>query len=366
MFAEYDAMALLPCVFIAVAVSVALSVLFLPRVIGFARNHDLFDITQDNRRMHSSDIPRLGGVLFFPLTLVAVLVTMWLAADDVPLAIWREAIGFAVALSILYVIGLCDDIKGLGFVVKLVGQILAGLCLCLSGLVLNGIDLQGNYIHLPESYGWLATVFAVVLVTNAFNFIDGIDALAATLGVVSATTITAFSVVEGHSVLAIGAATLVGALAGFLVFNLAHGHWAFRKVFMGDCGSLTLGGMITVMVIAFLRAPHMSIAEPWVLTPLLLPVLDAVWVIGYRLAHFSSPFRPDKHHIHHHLVAVCGSQLKTTAIIVALDLVLVTASVFVSLSEIRHATLIFVLSAMSLWVLLHIFLIHNQQKNKTK
>jgi UDP-N-acetylmuramyl pentapeptide phosphotransferase/UDP-N-acetylglucosamine-1-phosphate transferase len=158
--------------------------------------------------------------------------------------------------------------------------------------------------QLPEMFSLLLTYFAVIVVINSFNLIDGIDGLAGSLGLLSTVIFGVYFLYVGLLPYAVLAFSLAGSLLAFLIFNFQP-----AKIFMGDTGSLLVGTINAVLVIKFINVANTADvsfpipASPAVgFTILMIPLLDTLRVFGIRLLHRRSPFSPDRNHIHHLLL----------------------------------------------------------------
>lgn len=244
----------------------------------------------DERKVHTSETPRLGGIAIF----CAFILTIILFCD-----VDRHTRGFLTGAIVIFLTGLIDDLAGLSPRQKLIGELMAAS----TGVVVGNIALSslGNLFGMGEVHlGLFAipfTIFSIVGVMNAINLIDGLDGLA---GGVSAIACVVFGVIAyetgNHLVLPI-AASLLGAILGFLKYNTFP-----AKIFMGDSGSLFLGycmGFLSIMVVE----QGQGVISP--VTPLIalgVPILDTLVVMGNRLKKGESLFFPDRTHIHHRLM----------------------------------------------------------------
>ena len=279
------------------------ALLMVPFLRKWALAIDVVDNPGD-RKVHSQKIPRLGGVAIFMAFLFSMLVFTEMT---------QQLRGMLAGGLIVFCTGLVDDLYGLSPRRKFVGEIAA----CLMAVVIGNLtitrlgDLFGSgEIFLP---GWFAipfTVFAAVGVINALNLIDGLDGLS---GGVASIALSAFFILawqDGNAVAMAICAGLFGALLGFLKYNVYP-----AKIFMGDAGSLSLG-----FVLAFL-AIHISQGEGSTVSPIApllilgLPIIDTLLVMSRRVLARTSPFAPDKTHVHHKFLAI-GFQHRFTVIVI--------------------------------------------------
>lgn len=242
----------------------------------------------DERKVHTEPKPQAGGVVFlFALWIVALIAKSHL--------IWQ----LTLTASVVCAAGLVDDIKEVRPGFRLAIQIFMALALALGGVRIDYIShpVQG-VIHL----GFLAiplTVLWIVGVTNAMNFIDGLDGLAAGLSFIAAIAffLLSFSFHDPQAEIWILSGTLSGVCLAFLRYNFFP-----ARVFMGDSGAYLLGFLLAAISII---GPFKSLFFFVLLAPIMamgLPLLDMITSVLRRLLHGKSPASPDKHHLHHRLL----------------------------------------------------------------
>ena len=198
------------------------------------------DVPRDNRRMHNHPIPRMGGLAIFFGFILSALIFIPLTP---PLR------GMLLGAVIIVILGIFDDIYALPAMPKFLIQILAALIAVLMG---NRIDILSNpNIFSSDPYwalGWLSipiSVIWIVGITNAVNLIDGLDGLACGVSTISSMTMLVIALTVAEPEVALLMAALSGGCIGFLPYNLNP-----AKIFMGDTGSLALGGLFAAMSIA--------------------------------------------------------------------------------------------------------------------
>ena len=268
-----------------------------PPVKRFAERIGAMDIPKDNRRVHDHPIPRMGGLAiivgFFLATLLFVPVT-------------ERVYGVVIGAFIIAGMGFVDDIVSLRPMVKFLIQIFAALVCVRFGLIIDAISWPVNesYLDLGRLSAPL-TVLWIVLCTNAFNLIDGLDGLAAGVTAICSFFLLVGSVLfsTAEPAAAIILMALIGACLGFIPFNFNP-----AKIFMGDVGSQFLGFILATTAIF----GHFKLQA--VLT-FALPIADTGFAVVRRLAHGQSPFHADKGHFHHRLVAMGLSQKQTVLVL---------------------------------------------------
>ena len=289
--------------------------IFIPAILNFCKEKGLYDLP-DERKIHKSGIPRLGGLSFLPSMLIAFLATTltynrFTGVSEVTFSLW--SLYFFISLILIYGIGLVDDLVGLGAKVKFIIQIIAASLLPLSGLYLNNLYGFLGIYEIPYSIGAPLTVFIIVFVNNAINLIDGIDGLASGLSFISLSGFLICFMQETMPLYVILIAGLLGVLVPFMYFNLFDDPKKKRKIFMGDSGSLTLGFILGFLAIKYsMDNPNVKFWNPDCLllsyTFLIVPSFDVVRVSLVRMRHRVSIFNADKNHIHHKLMRCDLSQ----------------------------------------------------------
>lgn len=283
--------------------ALAISFACTPAVRMLAIKIKAVDVPKDNRRMHKVPIPRMGGLAIFAGFLVSVLFF-------VPLG--TEFRSILIGALILVVLGIIDDIVSLKPKTKFAGQIIAALIPALSGVSIHGIVnpfVPGQYSTLGI-FSIPLTVIWIVGITNAVNFIDGLDGLACGVSAIATVTMFIIAVLFGETYIALMMAALAGACLGFLPYNMNP-----AKIFMGDTGSMFLGYILATVSIQGLFKFYavISFAVPFIL--LGLPIFDTGFAIVRRLLKGQSPLQADRGHVHHRLIDLGFDQKQSVAIL---------------------------------------------------
>ena len=272
--------------------SLMLTMLLMPLVMKLARAANVIDLP-DERKIHSVEIPRLGG--FAIAVAFAVSCLLFLQIDTLIIA-------FLTGLLIITLTGLADDIWHIRPAIKFSGEIAAALIFILYG----GTELKGfgDLIGIgPLETGMFAvpvTVFCMIGVMNALNLSDGLDGLAGGLSAIACIFLAYFSLQSGHWFNLALSVSLFGCLIGFLYFNSYP-----AKIFMGDTGSLVLGYILSsICVLSQKLEGGVPIAPISMALILALPIADTLWVMTNRVLRGESPFLPDNTHLHHKLMAL--------------------------------------------------------------
>ena len=247
----------------------------------------------------------------FSLTLITLGMVLGLSQADL-----IKLLSIVAATITLMFLGIKDDLMGLAPKKKFMIQILAALMV----IVLTDVRIASCYgllglEELPYFASVVFSVFVFLALINAFNLIDGIDGLAGTIGIIVTATFGSFYLLNERYLMVIISFALIGALLGFLRFNLSTG----RKIFMGDSGSMFIGFILAYQAISFLEfnatvvTPYtIAVAPIMAMAILSLPILDTVRVFIVRIAQKKSPFSADRNHIHHRLLALGLSHKKAT------------------------------------------------------
>ena len=297
---------------LAFAVSLLVAYVMTPPVKRFAEKVGAIDVPRDNRRVHDHPIPRMGGLAIF-IGFVLSLIFF------VPMS--TKVLGLLVGSVIIAVMGGVDDIVSLNPWVKLAGQRVAALVAIRCGLVFDVISNPN--IFAEETYieiGWLSiplTMLWIVGCTNAVNLIDGLDGLAVGVSAISSMTMLIVSLFVSEPVVSIILAALTGACLGFMPYNLNP-----AKIFMGDVGSQLLGFVLSTASIMGLFKLHAIITFFVPLLALALPLADTIFAFFRRILHGQSPFKADKGHFHHRLLAMGLNQKQVVAVLYGISAVL--------------------------------------------
>jgi UDP-GlcNAc:undecaprenyl-phosphate GlcNAc-1-phosphate transferase len=307
-------------VLLSIAISFTVTFLAIPAVINVAEMKKLFDMP-DARKVHHMPITPLGGIGIFAGFIFGGLLTLHFNQ-------YTDLQYFIAAAFVIFFLGLKDDILVISPVKKFIGQVLAAFIIIYYGNIqIRSMHGFLGLYQLPEMFSLLLTYFAVIVVINSFNLIDGIDGLAGSLGLLSSVVFGAYFLYVGLSPYAVISFSLAGSLLAFLIFNFQP-----AKIFMGDTGSLLVGTINAILVIKFINVANMpDISLPVAASPavgftiLMIPLLDTLRVFGIRILHRRSPFSPDRNHIHHLLLDRGFSHRAITLTLVAVNFVMIVA-----------------------------------------
>lgn len=242
------------------------------------------------RKMHADPIPLMGGLAMY----AAFVIVLPIANSR---AVLSEGLWVLAGATLLLIVGVIDDRRGVSPKQKLAAQVLAALCL-VAGNVGVGF-LQNPWLNS------VVTIIWVVGICNAMNLLDNMDGLSAGVTAIASTAFLVLAVMQGQIWVALVAAVLLGATLGFLFFN-----WNPATIFMGDAGSLLLGFLLAVMSIK-LRFPDAGSQYSWVIPILILgvPIFDTTLVIISRIRRGVPLSAGGKDHTSHRLVR-CGLSVR--------------------------------------------------------
>lgn len=313
--------------------------IMIPQILRVAFRNKLFD-RPDQRKIHKTDIPRLGGIAFLPAILIdmvlffAIANIMGYAGENVTLnALAPQLCYVGLAALILYATGIVDDLSGVRYSAKF---LLQGISAAI--VIAGGVRIESLYgfcgIHeLPLVVSILLTGFFIVFIINALNLIDGVDGLASGLGGVACIFYAVLFLNHGMYVYSALATATLGTLLVFFVYNVFGKSKSHTKLFMGDTGSLVIGLILSVLCIECFGIgtdPRRANPAVWAVVPLLIPGFDVVRVYLRRIKSGRNPFLPDKTHIHHKLLAVGLSQKHVMLAIVTSSIILILFNYFLS------------------------------------
>ncbi len=299
-----------------------ITLLLIPLIIKLSHKYQLVD-KPDQRKVHKAPIPTLGGIGFFAGFIGIALIWMILRgrlADFVMLG----------GLVTLFTMGIFDDMLDLRASLKFLIQIGVALIISYFGFRITTLNGVFGIYEMPV---WAQYAFSVFLITgliNAFNLIDGIDGLAGGLAFINSLVLGSILILQNNILFALLAFTFAGALLGFLKYNFNP-----AKIFMGDTGSLVIGFLMAFFGIVVISGEKIESAEALKLSSgftiivvgtLLLPVYDTLRVFSERILKKSSPFKPDRTHVHHLLIETGARHKRASIILYFANITIITLS----------------------------------------
>lgn len=310
-------------ILLSTALSFIITFFSIPVIIQVAKTKKLFD-EPDERKVHKTVIPTLGGLGIFAGFIIASLM-------GVPAGVNYEFQYFVAAAVVIFFLGIKDDIMILSASKKFVGQVIAaGILIKFGGVTINNMHGFLGINEIPYYASVLLSFFTIIVITNSFNLIDGVDGLAGSLGLITTIVFGSYFFYAGQITYGVMSFSLAGSILGFLIFNFSP-----AKIFMGDTGSLLIGLINAILVIKFISiagAPdakfpiHASPAIGFAI--LIIPLFDTLRVFGLRILDRRSPFSPDRIHVHHFLLDLGFSHKKITLSCVLVTVLFITGAFF--------------------------------------
>ncbi len=293
-------------------------------------------------------VPRLGGISVFATALIMmVLLILWdnqVAARskaELPLAL-----GLAGAAGAVFLIGLYDDLRGARPWQKLLVQFAAATGLYFSGLRIE--VLTNPFTHGVSHLGWMSlplTVLWLVAISNAFNLIDGLDGLAAGVGLFATVTLFLLAMMQAKSFIAAITVALAGALFGFLPHNFNP-----ARIYLGDSGSLTIGMVLAALSIDSAQKGPVLLTVAIPLMIFGLPLLDASVTTARRILSGQPLFHRDEEHIHHRLQKIGLTPRTSVLLLYGLAALFALASLLLVNYKGAAGSLIALLSGILAWL----------------
>jgi len=291
-----------------------------PTILYVAKEKHLMD-EPDSRSLHSDRTPTLGGVgIFLSLIVVMTIVGAYLNTKILLLVMG--------GLTILFFLGLKDDLTVLSPSKKFFGQLVAAsLLIIFTDNRIIGFSSILDIDVLPYWVSIAFTLFVYILIINAYNLIDGVDGLAGSVALCVSGIFVYLFVKENDLSLATIAIALCGALIAFLRLNFSKKN----KIFMGDTGSMIVGFLLAFFTISFVNKAQVNEAlvyhkaSPALAFALLFyPLIDTLRIFFIRIViHKTSPFKADKNHIHHQFIKSGYSHLATTILISSINVIII-------------------------------------------
>jgi UDP-GlcNAc:undecaprenyl-phosphate/decaprenyl-phosphate GlcNAc-1-phosphate transferase len=277
-------------------IALSLGLVLTPGIRALARARGWTDHPGE-RKVHQIEIPRVGGVAIYLSFFVALLVGWFSPGIHQWIALPRELPAIVLGGTLVFLLGLWDDIHSLPAPLKFLVQIAAAGIAYGAGLQIHSVSLAPGF---AIQLGWMAlpvTLFWFLLVINAINLIDGLDGLAAGVSLFAALVLLVFCLVTHRYLEAVGFAALAGATTGFLRYNFNP-----ATIFMGDSGSYFLGYMLAALSVLGSVKSTASVALLIPILALGVPLIDTITAPIRRFIRGKGIFSPDSDHLHHRLL----------------------------------------------------------------
>lgn len=317
-------------IFITFLVCVGVALFLIPKIIKISKKKHLYDAC-DERKLHEEQISRLGGISFVPTILAGV--ATYLFVFHIPegkeiqeLITWQHAMILG-AFLVIFAAGVVDDVLQIGYRLKFIAQLLAATLVVLSGLYINTLYGFFGIEEIIPTISMPLTVLFIMTCINAYNLIDGIDGLCSGIAIVSLVAFYYLFPFQDINLFTLLTISTLGALFVFFCFNVFGKTKRNRKIFMGDCGSQTVGLLLSVLAIHYSTQPLYTTGIPTenksiavCIALLMIPIFDVVRIIIHRLREHKNPFLPDRNHIHHKFLALGLSQRSALMVILGMTI----------------------------------------------
>lgn len=346
--------------FATLLISAGITAFMIPQIILISHKKKLYDPV-NNRKIHHDNIPRLGGVAFFPSILISlslmIILCSLLPNTSISTLLAPEHSFLISGILLTYSAGITDDIINLDYKTKFCFQLISATLVVMSGIHLDNLC---GLLGVHEISAWAGVPLSIFLIAgciNAINLIDGIDGLASGLSIIALIFLSSLFSSGSPSFYPLLAFATMGTLFPFFFHNVFGKPESGSKIFMGDCGSQTMGLILGVLIIRFSKedynAQHMARSLVTTLSLLIVPLFDLARVMLHRLRNRKNPFLPDQNHIHHKFMKLGLSQ--RTALVVILSLGTFFTLFNFSLQEKTDINLLLFLDVL-IWTVFHIIL----------
>jgi UDP-GlcNAc:undecaprenyl-phosphate GlcNAc-1-phosphate transferase len=313
-----------------------------PLVRDVARSFGLVDIADSPRKQHRNAIPPVGGIAVL-LGYLAAFGASLIGFKNAEFVLPRESetLGILSAVMIVFLTGLLDDLIELKAWQKLAGQLLGAVVAYLSGVqihVFHAYSLE-FWISLPVTVLWL------IACTNAFNLVDGLDGLAAGVGLFATITVVIAALTARDLNLALATLPLAGCLLGFLRYNFNP-----ASVFLGDCGSLSIGFFLGCCGVLWAQKSATVLGMVAPLMAMAIPLLEVLLSVCRRFLRGQPIFGADRRHIHHLLLARGLTPRRAALLVYAMCAVGAIFSLIENSHNNQFGGIIVILFCMGAWI----------------
>jgi len=286
-----------------------IAVFAIPSIVYVAHIKKLLD-EPNVRTVHESLTPRLGGLAIFAGFMSAL--TIFGSLENGVQQVLAGSI-------IIFFIGLKDDVVPVSAFKKFFVQVLAaGIVMFVADIRISDFKGMLGLYEVENGISYVVTFLVIIGITNAINLIDGVDGLAGVIVMIITSTFGVYFYLYGGELLggySYVAFSLLGSVMGFLRYNF---HKAI--IFMGDTGSLVSGFILSILGIQFVRMEAFDASPSIAIAVLIIPIMDTLRVFLLRILNGTSPFAPDKNHIHHRLMDLGFSQVMTVFLLALINL----------------------------------------------
>lgn len=332
----------------ALIISFAITYRSIPAIIRVSNLKGLLDQPDGDRKLHKNVVPTLGGVGLFAGFMISYGICI---SFDLP----PYLPALISAITILFFVGIKDDILVIAPLKKLLGQIIAAVIIVFIGdISIPGLDGLFGVTTFPFYTGKVFSVFAIIFLINAYNLIDGVDGLAGMIAIVGSYSFGLWFLVGGHYADAILSFALAGALVGFMFHNFEP-----ARIFMGDTGSLIVGFVLSVAAIRVTQlnpgTSGMVLNAPsiFVFSVMSIPIFDTLRVIVLRLSKGISPLKADTNHMHHFLLRLGLRHSQVSLLLAFFNIVIVVFSLLMQSWNVYLYLAVVILMAASILPVIH-------------
>ncbi len=307
----------------------------------------------ERRHVHSAPIPRLGGVAIYLAFVLGSLGAILLAYRFPQLSMAlglsaqvRPLLSILLAGTLVFAVGVYDDLRNASATAKFAVQAVAGALLFFSGLrILDVPVLFGTNHPVGVLVGLPLTMLWVIGITNAFNLIDGLDGLAAGSALFSTLVVFVVSMVSGAPLVVLVSSALAGAILGFLRFNFNP-----ATIFLGDSGSLFIGFMLSALALQGAQKASTVVAVAIPVVSFGLPILETALSVLRRFLSGRPVFTADKEHIHHKLLELGYSHRQVVIVLYAVSAIFGLLSLFLLWPSGRTVGLVLTIIGIGVWM----------------
>lgn len=354
--------------------TIVLATYIIPRILVVSVKKDLV-IPSKTKGKGRLRVPRLGGVSLFPILVISVGTTVVLLITLFSLSLLEKEdkttfvqymFGLA-GLTTMYLLGVMDDLLGVSITSKFLIELLAAFLIPLSGLWLNDFHGLLGIFEIPELIGVPITVLTVLYITNAIPMLDDVDGLASGLAIIAFAVLGGVSYQAGEPLLMIVCAAMSGMLMPFFYRNVMVRRIGWRNIYLGDTGGLTIGYVLSFVVIVLSRLGGTELPEGAFMAcfgTLIIPMFDVLRVAVTRMINHRNVFQRDNNHIHHRLIM--GGMRPMTVLVT----ILIISSFFVAFNVIGvwsewNLSLLLVGDVFA-WIIIQLIISYFKNKNRDK
>ena len=322
---------------------------FLTRTVrDFASRKGWVSNPSPDRHLHSRPLPRLGGVAIFLSFSLGLLVSAVLALYIHGLHSAFSGRTFAtifIPATIVFLLGIYDDLYSVGPYVKFTVQSIAAILLFAGGLRILDVPVIFGQRQLPTAVALPLTILWVLAITNAFNLIDGLDGLAAGSALFSTLVAFVVALLNGQPLITVMTIALAGAILGFLRYNFNP-----ATIFLGDSGSLFIGFLLSALALAGAQKAPTIVAVAIPVVSFGLPILETALSVLRRLISGRPVFRADREHIHHKLLQHGMTHRQVVIVLYAVSAVFALLSLFLLWPTGSSLGLVLAVLGIGIWI----------------